>query len=53
MPKGASFLNLARAAVRVREGDLETRATVKGGDELALLGDSFNAMVGQLTLQAC
>lgn len=44
----ARILNLARAAVRVREGDLETRATVKGGDELALLGDSFNAMVGQL-----
>jgi signal transduction histidine kinase len=44
----ARILNLARAAVRVRDGDLEARASVRGADELGLLGTTFNEMVGRL-----
>jgi|CXWL01.1.fsa_nt_gi HAMP domain-containing protein/HPt (histidine-containing phosphotransfer) domain-containing protein len=47
-PQLARILGLARAALRVRDGDLEARAAVKGGDELGLLGATFNEMVGKL-----
>lgn len=39
---------LVRATQRVRSGDLATTAPASGDDELAVLGESFNAMTGAL-----
>ncbi len=39
---------LAATATRVRDGDLDAMAPVQGRDELGLLADSFNQMVGRL-----
>jgi methyl-accepting chemotaxis protein len=39
---------VAGAAGKVAEGDLSQRATVRGGDEIAELAASFNAMAEQL-----
>ncbi|HUU82549.1 MAG TPA: SpoIIE family protein phosphatase [Phycisphaerae bacterium] len=39
---------LAAAADRIAKGDLEARVRIKTGDELGLLGRTFNAMVPQL-----
>lgn len=40
---------LARAAERLAAGDFETRVQTRGRDELARLGQAFNAMVTQLS----
>lgn len=40
---------LARAAERVARGDFEARVDARGKDELARLGQAFNAMVPQLS----
>ncbi|HMP75921.1 MAG TPA: SpoIIE family protein phosphatase [Kiritimatiellia bacterium] len=40
--------NLTRAARRVHEGDLEQRVAVSTGDEIGLLGETFNQMVSSL-----
>jgi signal transduction histidine kinase len=39
---------LAEAAILVRDGELDVQVSVPGGDEIAVLADSFNQMVGQL-----
>ena len=39
---------LTRAAGRLGQGDLTQRVAVHGDDELAVLGNSFNAMAGSL-----
>ena len=39
---------LSRAAARVEAGDLSARVYLKGGGEVRLLGDAFNAMVERL-----
>ncbi len=43
-----SFRDLATVAIRVGEGDLEARADVRGNDEIAALGRTFNAMIPKL-----
>lgn len=40
--------DLAKAAERLAQGDLEARAAVQGNDELAELADTFNWMAGSL-----
>lgn len=40
--------NLAEAANRIREGDLEARATVLREDEIGLLAETFNKMADEL-----
>lgn len=40
--------DLSATATRVRDGDLLARAPVSGRDELGVLADSFNQMVGRL-----
>jgi len=40
----APILRLRRAVQRVADGDLNTRADVKTGDEVEVLADAFNAM---------
>lgn len=42
------FQRLMHAMKRVQEGNLQTRFVVRGADEIALLGNAFNAMVAQL-----
>lgn len=39
---------IVKATQRVREGDLEQRLTVKSGNEIGKLAQSFNEMVGEL-----
>ena len=39
---------LARSSLAVRQGDLDVRFSVGGGDELAMLGDNLAAMVDEL-----
>lgn len=41
----------ARAARRLADGNLDERVTVQGEDELAVLGESFNAMANSLQRQ--
>ena len=40
---------LARAAARVRGGDLSTRVSIGSTDEIGMLGDSFNRMTRELS----
>ena len=40
---------LARAAARVRGGDLSTRVSIGRTDEIGMLGDSFNRMTRELS----
>jgi len=40
---------LSRAAVSVEGGDLTARVSLKGGDEVSRLGDTFNAMIERLS----
>jgi methyl-accepting chemotaxis protein len=40
---------LARTAERISAGDISETAPVRGNDELAVLGSSFNAMTAKLT----
>ncbi len=44
----APVRDLRETAERVREGDLATRAAISTGDEFEELGDTFNAMLGDL-----
>ena len=44
------LLHLKAAAERIRAGELEVRATVRTGDEVEDLADSFNAMADSLKL---
>jgi methyl-accepting chemotaxis protein len=39
---------LSRAAASIEAGDLRARVNLKGGEEVRLLGDTFNAMVERL-----
>ena len=39
---------LAEAATLVRDGDLDLEISSEGRDEIAVLADSFNEMVGRL-----
>ncbi len=41
--------DLVLAAEKIRRGDLSTRVTYQGDDELGLLGESFNLMTGELS----
>lgn len=41
-------VSLATTAERIASGNLELTAPVSGSDEIALLGDAFNAMTAQL-----
>ena len=43
--------NLAEAANRIREGDLDARAAVKREDEIGLLARTFNHMAEELQVQ--
>lgn len=40
---------ISRAALRVSEGDYETRVPVKATDEIGLLSESFNIMASQIS----
>ncbi len=40
---------LSRAAASVEGGDLTARVSLKGGDEVSRLGDTFNAMIERLS----
>lgn len=42
------ILRLARVARAIAAGDIERRATVRGGDEIGVLGDAFNEMAERL-----
>jgi two-component system sensor histidine kinase YesM len=44
----APFQELMHAMKRVQGGNLRTRLVVRGGDEIAHLGNAFNAMILQL-----
>jgi signal transduction histidine kinase len=41
---------LAEAATLVRDGELDVRVSMPGGDEIAVLADSFNEMVDRLAV---
>ncbi len=45
-------LSLSKATEAIAAGDLSTRVTVHGADELARLGASFNTMAGRIEAQA-
>ena len=45
---GDPIRSLDRAALAVKQGDLSVRARVEGGDELARLATSFNAMADEI-----
>lgn len=42
------FINLIEVTERLKDGDLSVRANIKGKDEVASLGDSFNRMAERL-----
>ena len=42
------ILDLTRVTTRMAAGDLSQRVTIRGSDEIGILGDSFNRMAAQI-----